>query len=56
MFLVGAEQKKIQENLKTISDDKTYQMLVNKVIKCVDDDVCSFVWNCFEYWNNIFII
>lgn len=34
MFLVKEKQKELQENLKTISDDKTYQMLVNKVIKC----------------------
>lgn len=44
MFLVGAEQKKIQENLKTISDDKTYQMLVNKVIKCFKKNVWTMMF------------
>lgn len=44
MFLVGAEQKKIQENLKTISDDKTYQMLVNKVIKCLKKNVWTMMF------------
>ena len=33
MFLVGTEQKKIQDDLKNVSDEKIYQELVKKAHK-----------------------
>ena len=34
MFLVEEEQKKSQDNLKSVSDEKIYQELVKKATKC----------------------
>lgn len=35
MFLVKEKQKELQENLKTISEDKTYQIIVNYILKII---------------------
>lgn len=43
MFLIGEEQKKLQDNLKNISDEKIYQELVKKATKCFKKNVWTMM-------------
>lgn len=43
MFWVGTEQKKIQDDLKNVSDEKIYQELVKKATKCFKKNVWTMM-------------
>lgn len=43
MFLVEEEQKKLQDNLKNVSNEKIYQELVKKATKCFKKNVCTMM-------------
>lgn len=43
MFLAGTEQKKIQDDLKNVSDEKIYQELVKKATKCFKKNVWTMM-------------
>lgn len=43
MLLVGTEQKKIQDDLKSVSDEKIYQELVKKATKCFKKNVWTMM-------------
>lgn len=43
MFLIGEEQKKLQDNLKNVSDEKIYQELVKKSTKCFKKNVWTMM-------------
>ena len=43
MFMFKEKQKELRENLKIISSDKIYQMLVEKVTKCFKKNVWTMI-------------
>ena len=53
MFMFKENQKELRENLKIISSDKIYQMLVEKVTKCFKKNVWTMIvaiTNRFYVW------